>query len=163
MNKNHWIIRVNDGVNFKNSKYPFWGVKRGRHNCIKTIISKINKGDILWFLTSKNHGGKFIGMSEFTNYYDSLDEPLLKINTFTNIEQNWIGFDKWDIQIHYKNLYIIENQNIMACIQCGATILLYETFKNKIKDNLYIHYNNFKFYRDPIKLESDTKLYLLDN
>jgi hypothetical protein len=24
-NKKHWLIRVADGTNFKNSKYPFWG------------------------------------------------------------------------------------------------------------------------------------------
>ena len=24
----HWLIRVKDGENFRNSKYPFWGVKR---------------------------------------------------------------------------------------------------------------------------------------
>lgn len=30
MDKQHWIIRVNNGENFRNSKYPFWGVKRGR-------------------------------------------------------------------------------------------------------------------------------------
>ena len=35
-----WIIRVNDGENFHNSKFPFWGVKRGRGGCIKTIVKK---------------------------------------------------------------------------------------------------------------------------
>jgi hypothetical protein len=39
--RKHWIIRVNDGDNFRNSKYPFWGVKRGKNNCIKTIVEKM--------------------------------------------------------------------------------------------------------------------------
>ena len=145
----HWIIRVKDGVNFKNSKYPFWGVKRGNHGCIKTIVNKIKKGDILWFMTSKKYGGKLIGMSEYTYYYDRQDEPLISMNTFSNKEQNWEGDEDWDIQIHYENLYITEKQNIEASIQCGGIILEYETFKDKILDNLYEHYKNFKYYAEP--------------
>ena len=54
---------MNDGVNFCNSKFPFWGVKRGKGGCIKSIVKKIKKGDILWFMTSKKYEGKVIGMS----------------------------------------------------------------------------------------------------
>jgi hypothetical protein len=79
-----WIIRVNDGENFRNSKFPFWGVKRGKNGCIKTIIKKMKNGDILWFMTSKKHGGKLIGMSEYCGFYDVEDEPLIQINTKTN-------------------------------------------------------------------------------
>ena len=57
----HWLIRVQDGENFRNSKYQFWGVKRGSGGGIKTIVNKIQKGDILWFMTSKPYGGKLIG------------------------------------------------------------------------------------------------------
>ena len=53
----HWLIRVQDGENFRNSKYPCWGVKRGNQDCIKTIVNKFKKGDILWFMTSKKYGG----------------------------------------------------------------------------------------------------------
>lgn len=146
--KKHWIIRVKDGDNFRNSKYPFWGVKRGKNGCIKTIVKKINKGDILWFLTSKPFGGKLIGMSEYCEFYDRNDEPLIQINTLTNKEQNWKGHDAWDIQIHYCNLYITERQNITGCIPCGGNIFEYETFKEKINGNLYEHYKNFKYYSE---------------
>lgn len=27
---NHWLIRVKNGKNFTNSKYPFWGVTAGK-------------------------------------------------------------------------------------------------------------------------------------
>jgi hypothetical protein len=145
----HWILRVNNGDNFRNSNYPFWGVKRGKGGCMKTIISKIKQGDILWFLTSKNFGGRFIGMGEYCGFYDRIDEPLLHINTKTNKEQGWKGDDDWDIQIHYSNLYITEKQNITACIQCGGIILDYETFKHKIDGDIYEHYKNFKFYSEP--------------
>ena len=145
----HWIFRVNDGNNFRNSNYPFWGVKRGKNGCMKTIISKIKPGDILWFMTSKAYGGKLIAVSEYSGFYDRNDEPLFLINTKTNQEQCWRGDDLWDIQIHYSNLYITENQNITACIQCGSNILEYETFKNKISSDLYEHYKNYKFYSEP--------------
>jgi len=145
----YWIIRVNDGENLRNSKYPFWGVKRGKNGCMKTIIMKINPGDILWFLTSKPYGGRIIGMCEYCGFYDRNDEPLLQINTKTNEEQNWKGDDCWDIQLHYSNLYITENQNITGCIQCGGNVLEYETFKEKINSDLYEHYKNYKFYAEP--------------
>ncbi len=147
--KRHYIIRVGDGINFRNSKYPFWGVKRGRNGCIKSIVEKINIGDILWFMTSKPYGGKLIGVSEYNGFYDINDEPLLQINTKTNKEQNWSGDDIWDIQMNYINLYITERQNITGCIQCSSIILNYEKFKGKINGNLYEHYNNFKFYAEP--------------
>jgi len=147
----HWIIRVNDGDNFRNSKFPFWGVKSGKNGCIKSIVTKMHVGDILWFLTSKKYGGKFIGMSEYKGFFDKNDEPLLQINTKTNEEQNWKGNEDWNIQIHYCNLYITERQNISACIKCAGVILKYETFKDKIDGDLYEHYKNFYFYAEPKK------------
>jgi hypothetical protein len=149
--KRTWIIRVNDGENFRNSKFPFWGVKRGKGGCIKTIINKINPGDILWFMTSKKYGGKLIGMSEYCGFYDKNDEPLLQINTKTNEEQNWKGDELWDIQISYCNLYITERQNIIGCISCAGVILEYETFKDKINGDLYEHCKNFCFYAESKK------------
>ena len=144
----HWLIRVQDGENFRNSKYQFWGVKRGSGGGIKTIVNKIQKGDILWFMTSKKHGGKLIGMCEYTYYYDRKDEPLILMNTYLNKEQNWKGKEDWEIQIHYKNLYITEKQNIKASVQCGGIILEYETFKDRGLPNLYNHYNNLKYYAE---------------
>ena len=145
----HWIIRVGDGENFRNSKHPFWGVKRGINGCIKTIVNKLKPGDILWFMTSKLYGGKLIGMSEYTCNYDKDDVSSIQRNTYSNDEQNWKGGEDWVIQIHYKNLYITEKQNIEACIQCAGIILEYETFKDKIKYDLYNEHKNFKCYAVP--------------
>ena len=39
----HWLIRVQNGENFRNSRYPFWGLKRGKGGGIKTIVNKIEK------------------------------------------------------------------------------------------------------------------------
>jgi hypothetical protein len=150
MSQTHWIIRVGDGENFKNSRYSFWGVKKGRgKGNIKTIVKKMRENDVIWFLTSKKFGGKMIGVAEYDKFYDRNDEPLIKINTYTNEEQNWNGPDLWDIQINYKNLYITEKQNIQACIQTPATIMSYNTFKGGITGNLVKHYRNFKYYAEP--------------
>ena len=62
---NHWIIRVGDGENFKNSKLPFWGVKKGKNSNVKSIVEKqFTPGDIIWFIISKEYGGKAIGVAE---------------------------------------------------------------------------------------------------
>lgn len=147
--KQHWIIRVSDGVNFRNSRYPFWGVKCGKYDCMKGIVKKFKKGDILWFQTSKKYGGKIIAMSEYTSFHDRADEPLVQINTKTNEEQHWQGGGDWDIQINYCNLYITEKQNIKCCFRCPATINNYNTFKDRITENLYNHYQNFIYYAEP--------------
>ncbi len=146
----HKIFRVGNGENLKNSKYPFWGVKRGKNGFMRTMVEKLTPGDIIWFMTSKPYGGKIIGMAEYTGFYDRNDEPLLPINTKTNEEQNWVGDEKWDIQLHYRNLYNTERQNITGCIPCAAVILDYDTFREKINGDLYHHYKNFKFYAEPL-------------
>jgi len=160
INKEHWIIRVADGVNFRNSKYPFWGVKRGKNGCIKTLVKRIKIGDILWFMTSKKYGGKIIGMSEYIGFYDRNDEPLVSVNTLSNEEQNWIGDELWDIQIHYCKLYNTEKQNIGACIQCAGIIFKYDKFKEKISGDLIEHYKNFRYYSEPVKTKDMYSLVL---
>ena len=153
MPRRHKLVRVRDGENFRNSIYPCWAIKRGYNDCNKTIVKKYNVGDILWFITSKPYGGKIIGMGEYCGFYDRCDEPLLKINTISNDEQNWKGDEEWDIQIHYCNLYNTERYNFTACIQCAANIMEYHTFKDKtpapINVNLYDEYKNIIFYAEP--------------
>ena len=148
----HWIIRIGDGVNFKNSKYPFWGMKKGKDGCIKTfLINHVKEGDILWFCTNKKHGGIAIAMAEYTTFYDRSDEPLIKINTYTNKDQNWIGDEDWSIQMHYKNLYNTEKQTIQVILSGPSPIIEYDKERPNQKniDDLYKHYKGFKFYGEP--------------
>ena len=74
-------------------------------------------------------------MAEYTKYYDRDNEPLISINTYSNKEQNWKGEENWSIQIHYKNLYNIENENIEIVVRCPGVILNYETFKDRANKN----------------------------
>ena len=150
--KEHFLIRVKDGENFKNSIYPFWGIKRGNNGQFKTQVSNnIKQGDILWFMTSSKYGGKIIAMAEYCGFYDRNDEPLLNINTKTNEEQGWKGNECWDIQLHYTNLYNTEKQNIEACIKFGGNVLKYkkDNININIPSDLYEHYKNFKIYSEP--------------
>jgi hypothetical protein len=150
--KQIWIIRVNDGINFHNSKFPIWGLKRGKNGSTKTIVCKMMKGDILCFMTSKKYGGKIIGMSVFYDFYDKKNELLLDVYTKTNKELGWKGDEQYDIQIHYSNLYITEKQNITGCIISAGNIFNYKSVKNNINGDLYEHYKNFQFY-------SETKIF----
>ncbi len=147
--KNHFIIRVSDGVNFRNSKFNLWGMKKGYDTFIKNIGMK--EGDVLWFLTSKNYGGKIIGMAEYHNCYNRKDEPLFLMNTKSNEEMGWDKDEKWDIQIEYKNLYNTEKQEITGVIQGHSNIFPYEKYKDNFKNHdLYQEYENFKRYAEPI-------------
>ena len=149
--RTHWLIRVGDGKNFRNSKYPFWGVKRGKNDSIKNDIkNNIKEGDILWFIVSKPHGGNIIAMAEFTHYKDRDEEP----DTITDQEQGWKGDEDWQIEMHYKNCYNVERINIKAVIQCPGVILRYESFKDKANKNsgledLDEHYKGFIKYAEP--------------
>jgi hypothetical protein len=150
----HWLIRVGDGLNFLNSKYAMWGIKRGRGGCLKSIVKKFKPGDILWFFTSKKYGGKFIGMAEYTCMFDRHDEQLVRIHTLTNAEQNWTGSDDWSIQIHYKCTYFVFlKQKIPVCIQHPGIMFDYEKYIDAVEGNLYEHYRCFKGYGSCIERE----------
>lgn len=152
---NHWIIRVGDGKNFKNSKYPFWGMKRGKHGCIKGIINKnFKKGDILWFITSvkSENGGKVVALAEYTEMFDQMDEQLFQYKTYSNEEQGWEGDEEWHLQLHYTNYYDAKNCDIKLSLSVPNIIMNYEKFKDKLEKKyekficLKTHYKLFKKY-----------------
>ena len=59
-------------------KHPFYEkvIKRSKKYHAHDEKNKFKEGDILWFLTSKSFGGKIIGMSEYTCYYDRDSEKV---------------------------------------------------------------------------------------
>tara|TARA_Y100000389_G_C17292904_1_gene428942 strand:- start:80 stop:535 length:456 start_codon:yes stop_codon:yes gene_type:complete len=143
---NHWIIRVHDGVNLMNSidKHT-WGFLEK----FKGTYNKMQKGDVLWFLTSKPFGNKLIMVSELDDKIDRRKEQLLKIYTYSNEELGWATQTKWDLQITYSNPIKIENLNYQ--IQLGQSpypIRLFEDNKSKIDYNLPKEYELIKKYKD---------------
>jgi len=136
--KNHWIIKTCNGNNFKNSKFPFWGINKYLLSNIKLMV----KDDILWFVTNKSNDNKVIGMAEF------IEKSLIK--STTNKNQGWSENFKWDTELHYNKLYNTEKQNIRICLKGKQTIYKYENIKNYNNENLYNHYNGFIFYSQPV-------------
>lgn len=146
MLQNHWILKVADGKNFKNSKFPFWGLKAGKKDVVKNSALKIKEGDILWFLCNKSNDNKIIGMATFTKLLDKRDKLLIQIETTSCIDQGWHG-DDWEIELHYTNLYNTEKQNIKIDEKLGQfPITNYYNNKDKINEDLENHYNGFKYY-----------------
>lgn len=141
----HWIIRIGDGENFKNSKYPFWGLI----NHWKPYASKIKENDILWFLCNITNDNNVLGMAKFTKMLDKRDEVLINIETTNNIEQGWDG-DNWDLELHYTDLYDASNSDIKITLPFNLSIINYNKHKDKITENLVEHYNGFKKYANPI-------------
>ncbi len=114
------------------------------------ITKKMKEGDIMWFIVNKINGGKSIAVAEYTGkLYDRRDEPLTHIYTLTNKEQGWIGNEPWDIQIYYRNLYMIEHANIDICLRGAWSIMYYDSVKNNIHDNLPDCFQNIKRYCVP--------------
>jgi hypothetical protein len=142
----HFIVRVQDGINFKNSKHPMWGVKAG----LKGVVSNMKPGDILWFVTNKQNNCLLVGMAEFVSMHDRRDEPLFSIHTYTNEEMGWSGNTDWCIQIHYNNLYFTEYHNIQIPLKGQNTIRYYKNCIDKIDKDLYAYYHGFKNFAIPI-------------
>ncbi len=60
---NHWILRVGDGTNFRNSsKFNIWRIS----SRYKTFIAEAKPEDVLWFVVSGSNG-KVIAVSEFSS------------------------------------------------------------------------------------------------
>ena len=147
---NHYLLRVGDGTNFYNSKYPVWGIKRGKLGQLKTQALKINPGDILWFITNKKGGNCVIGMAEFVCLYDSQDEPFFPIHTFTNSDIGWVGGEPWEIQLNYKNLYLIPPHTIEHTVKGQSPLRPYMSCISSIKKDLLDEYTLYKKYATPI-------------
>ena len=130
--KQHWIIRISDGVNFwKSDRYSVWGI----NDRIKKTLEKANKGDILWFLINKSRGGHFVAVAEF----DKVCMRSTQTNTsqcitcnFTNADFGWTG-DSWsaDALLYYKNRINIEFMNIIPEIRGNCSCRRSDTKKTK--------------------------------
>ena len=139
----HHIVRVGDGKNYKRSVHPFWGLSQNARSYIRNFI---NVGDVLWFCQDFQDGLKVIGMAEYTHCYDIHDEPLIPMNIIEREKQNWDINMYNDIQIHYKNIYNTERQNIVI----EKTTEEISTYSNDYGGDLYKHYGGFKFYGKPL-------------
>ena len=65
-----FLIRVNDGIKFKNSiKFKFYEISKGFQGRNLTIAKKLSLNDRLYFLQSKPYGGKILGMADYVGLF----------------------------------------------------------------------------------------------
>lgn len=136
---NHWLLRVGDGQNFINSSdKKIWGVNSKGH---KSFLTKIQEGDILWFIKNKSKG-KILGMAKFKSYNKREFGPLINLS-LTNDELGWDdSTTNWilDIEIHYDELYNLNNCNLLTNLKGITSVRQYK--KEKIELDLDEEYKN---------------------
>ena len=141
----HWLLRVGDGENFINSSvYKIWGVSStspfGKH-----FLKNVNHGDILWFIKS-NSKGRVIAAATYRSHNRRDIGPLIS-TTMDNEELGWTGEGPdWtsDVEIHYTELYALDDVGLLTHIKCPSTIRKYS---EKCQVNLPVEYNNIVRYR----------------
>ena len=135
-----WIMRVGDGVNFKNSsRHRIWGINMttsdGKHF---TKNAKI--GDRLWFVKNKSNG-KIIAVATYWSHNLREVGPLIK-TTMSNEELGWTGehIQKYNTEIHYTDLYNMEHCKILSHIKNQSSITKYNKSTENCKVDLLAEY-----------------------
>ena len=139
-----WLLRVGDGENLINSsKYKIWGIQSttsiGKH-----FVENVKPGDRLWFVKSKSKG-KIIAVATYRSHNKRDFGPLIDVS-MTNEELGWIGEGPdWtsDTEIHYTDLYGLDNCELLSHINGPATIRRYD---EKCRVNLAVEYSYIQRY-----------------
>ena len=110
---NHFIMRIGNGKNFNNSSLQsIWGIN-SKSSSGKGFISKVKKGDLLWFITS-NSKGHIVAVATFTRTRERVLGPLIPL-TPTDEQLGWTNTkDKYNTEVHYKNLYNLTKCNLLS-------------------------------------------------
>ena len=128
--KNHWLIRVGDGRNFRNSiQHQTWGMKETKST--KGFDYLVKPGDILWFIISGNNG-KAIAFAEYVSHNG---------RTRTNEEFGWEpatnGNEEWNMEVNYANLKTIETDNHYTRIKGNSVnVRIYDENNRNVNVNL---------------------------
>ena len=124
--KNHWLLRIGNGNNFKNSsRFNIWGVTQTTNS--KSFEKLVKKGDVLWFIVSKKNG-QAIAFAEYINHNE---------RTKTDEELGWeleTNSRNWTIEINYEKLTNVEDKNLFTCI-VGQNVNI-RKYNEKCKINL---------------------------
>jgi hypothetical protein len=106
--KQHWLVRVGNGRNFRNSaKHRIWGVKETTSTKYFEKTSK--RGDILWFVVSGK--GQAIAFAEYMGHNG---------RTKTNEELGWEleeNSNHWTMEINYTNYVDVEADQYFTLIK----------------------------------------------
>lgn len=128
-----WLMRVGDGVDFdKSSKHNTWGAKSlfadGKH-----FLKHARPGDHLWFVKAKTKPyAQLIRVATLVSSNKRETGPCVAV-TRTDEELGWTRGNEYDTEIHYKDLYNVEQCELYSEIEGTAVIRLYN---EKCKVNL---------------------------
>lgn len=122
---NDWIFKVGDGINFANSsKFKIWGIQE---KISKSFINNVKEGDRLWFVNN-NKGSKIIATATYKSHNKRNFGELINIS-HTNEELGWNeDAKKFNIEIHYADLYDLSSYNLLTYIRGPFIIRKFNSF-----------------------------------
>ena len=136
---NDWLLRVGDGKNLINSsKHRIWGIS-SKVSVNKYFLKCVKPGDRLWFVKSKSQG-KLVAVATYCAH-NTREIGLLIDVSLTDKELGWTGGGiDWnaDIEIHYTDLYGLNNCDLFTHIKGPSTIRRYD---EKCRVNLAVEYS----------------------
>ena len=119
-----WLLSVGDGENCKRSaRYGIWGIQSTTSNN-KHFLKNVRPGDRLWFVKSKSNG-KLLSVATYRSH--NVRELELGV-TKTNEQLGWTCSGTYwtsDVEIHYSDLYGLDNYDLLTHIKGAATIRKY--------------------------------------
>ena len=135
-----WILRAADGENLKrSSKYKIWGIV-STISVGKNFIKNVKPGDRLWFVKSKSQG-KLIAVATYRSHNKRELGPLIE-TSLSDEELGWTTPSEWgsgwDIEVHYTDLYGLNDCELLTHIKGAATIRKYD---EKCRVNLAVEYS----------------------
>mgnify|MGYP000412745389 CR=1 FL=1 len=140
-----WLLRVGDGENLKRSfQYKIWGIQTVTSPHGKHFIENVKPGDRLWFVKSKSKG-KLMAVATYRSHNKREFGPLINIS-LTNEELGWVGSETdWtsDMEIHYTDLYVLNDCDLLTYIKGPSTIRKYD---DKCNVKLAVEYSNIVRY-----------------
>ncbi len=144
----HWLLRVGDASNFiKAIPYNLWGISSSTKTNMK-FLSYVSKGDILWFVKNSSNG-QLIAVASYVGHQRRTIGPLVSLSK-TDEELGWSGTSgKYDVEILYDNIYIIDRCNLQSNIQ-GACVI--RRYNHNCKLDLPRVYERIKLYSKSYKL-----------
>ena len=116
-----WYLRVGSGGNWRrcciDREFPYWGVYSTSHSALLKAVqnpsTSVAKTHRLWFLQNKDkkEGGEgiILGVATYTHFTKRILSDL-----DNGWEEHTPGAKNiWDIELHFKDLYYIENQLVV--------------------------------------------------
>ena len=132
-----WILRVGDGENLiRSSKYRIWGINTLTSPHGKNFVKNVKPGDRLWFVTSNSHG-KLVAVATFQSYNTREFGSLIDIS-LTNEELGWTGSGLSNVEVHYTDLYGLNDCELLTHIKSAKTV---RTYNEKCGVNLPVEYS----------------------